>query len=142
MTDKETTSLLIAMSGDIGEIKGSLVGLNNSIESAIKLHVECPARLGYDTLRDRTSRIKTSNSISPSPTAIKFPSLVMWAPKLVPWILAVLFGCVGLGAYMATGESDASAKAIRAVSDSIVRVQRDIGTIKAEVNALDLDAGR
>jgi hypothetical protein len=61
------------------------------------------------------------------------------ALKAVPY---VLFGLVALGAYLASGgDTEATARALRAVSDAVARVDSKIEKVEAKVDEVSDDTG-
>lgn len=64
MTEREFTKILVDLSGDIGEIKAE-------IKQVRQLHEQCPARLGFDAIKEKTSKIRhTSDTAIPIPKNI------------------------------------------------------------------------
>lgn len=94
MTEKDFTKILVDLSGNLGRIEGRL-------DEIVQLHKQCPARLGFDGLKEKTNRIRnqkdSSDSIMP-PAMKKAISPIVW--KIAPWILLALISGAAAAGYM------------------------------------------
>lgn len=57
---------------------------------------------------------------------------LFWFARLAPVLFAI---GVLVGAYVVSGSGDESVRALRAVSESIAKIQRDVDTVKKDVKA-------
>lgn len=89
---------LLKLNRVIGSIEGK-------VDYSIKLHESCPARLGYEELKQDTKTIKSekrekraneTNSISPNMIRSLQPILF----RLLPWILLALMSGAAFTGYM------------------------------------------
>lgn len=77
----------------------------------------------------------SSTSIAP-PSRRRSAGLMQTARMIGPFLLAAALGLLGLGAYFGSGgDGDATAKAIRATSDQMSRLAREVETLRAAVDA-------
>lgn len=92
MTEREFTKILVDLSGDIGEIKAQIKGIRT-------LHEQCPARLGFDKLKEQTARFKKESSDSIMPPAMrKSIAPMLW--KIAPWLLLAMISGAAAAGYM------------------------------------------
>ena len=100
MESDKVFDTLIDLSRGQGEIKGLLAGVHDRVEYSIKLHETCAARLGYQSLLDKTSKIRT---IKDSDTSIMPPAMLKakaFANLKVLWplVTGILLGAAFIGA--------------------------------------------
>lgn len=114
------------MRRDMGEKIDALADSVRETCSKLDRHLSDPrAHLGPDS----------STSIMP-PSRRRAAGFAQAARTFGPFFLAAALGLLGLGAYFGSGgESDATAKAIRATSDQMSRLTREVETLRAAVDA-------
>lgn len=79
----------------------------------------------------------SSTSLVP-PSRRRSAGFIQIARTLGPFLLAAALGLLGLGAYVGSGgDTEATANAIRATSDQMSRLAREVETLRAAVDAGD-----
>jgi hypothetical protein len=140
------------------------------LDEVLRLELSCLARAGFEEARDRITQLEADGKIRieselrmardevtgqqdvERSTGVvgRMAASRRWndsrgtllrtlAVKALPYIL---FGCVALGAYLVSGgDEEATARALRAVSDAVARVDSKIEKVEAKVDDVSDDTG-
>lgn len=136
------------------------------LDKVLALELSCPARAGFKGTNARLSKLETTDRVrieselqqardeitgqqdvertEKTEATIRrrfgdnggtFFKALVW--KALPY---VLFGCVALGAYLVSGgDTDATTRALRAVSDAVARVDGKIEKVEKKVDEVVAD---
>ena len=111
---------IISINESLQGINRSLGKIEGKVDNALELHTNCPARLGFEALREDTKSIKMekkerraneTNSISPA----MIRSLQPIVFKLLPWIITALLAGAAFTGYMLSSSGN-SADMIKKIS--------------------------
>jgi hypothetical protein len=148
VTEKDFTKILIDLSHDIGDIKGSVGTLSGKVDYSIRLHETCPARLGFDALKDTTASFKLKNRNSTDAGAPPVSPVTAFLKTVAPylWKGLILFGlAVGASVVARLSTSDIDQKptinAIQAISDVVTKTEIGVTQIE-KTQAAESDAGQ
>jgi len=148
LTDNEfQNDFLLSINKTLGDMRGAMGRIEGRVEYAIQLHETCPARLGYDALKDTATSFKLKTRDSKGAPAVSSPMsafLKSVAPYL--WKGALIFGLAVGGSIVARfSTSDADQKptinAIQAIAEVVAKTEKGVAQI-GKIQALDVDAGQ
>jgi len=102
VTDTEfQNDFLLSINNTLGDMRGLMGRVEGKVDYAIQLHETCPARLGFDSLKEKTSRFKVKTdpdsplSLAPGKRGLSKNTIIL----ILSAALALMFG-VGFAGYM------------------------------------------
>jgi hypothetical protein len=114
---------IISINESLLKISHSMGQIEGKVDNAIDLHTNCPARLGFEELKNDTRSIKIAkkekqqnemNSLSPAMVKSLQPFLF----RVLPWIITALLAGAAFVGYM-IASSDNSEDMIKKIVPSI-----------------------
>ena len=153
---------IATLTANVGTLQTSHEANAGKLDEVLRLELSCPARAGWDGLGRELGEVKkkiSENRISVDSelrfmrgdaTGAQEIGGRRWtdtrgtlfrtiALKALPY---VLLACIALGAYLVSGgDTEATARALRAVSDAVARVDSKIEKVEAKVDDVADDTG-
>jgi len=135
---RETTDMMNWLREDLrdgirevrDDLKAGIQEIRAEFSKDLEKHAKnCPAHL-------RRTDFAAAGGASIVPRAFAAMKIPTWVRVFAPILLSIAIGLVGFGFYMGSGgDADATVRAIRAISDTTLKLAADIEKIKSAVDA-------